>query len=133
MDISVVIATYNRCESLMATLRSLANLQIPAGLLWEVIIVDNNSTYETRATVEGFIDSGQQNVRYLFEPQQGKSVALNNGVREAKGKIIAMTDDDCVVDSRWIASILPEFTSDADLAAMGGRVELRSEEHTSEL
>src|SRR5262245_4735180 len=124
MDISVVIATYNRCASLMATLRSLANSQVPAGLLCEVIIVDNNSTDETRATVNGFIDSGQQNARYLFEQQQGKSVALNNGVREAKGKIIAMTDDDCVVDSRWIASILQEFTSDADLAAMGGRVEL---------
>jgi GT2 family glycosyltransferase len=124
MDISVVIATYNRSVSLAATLRSLANLQVPAGLLYEVIIVDNNSTDETRATVEGFIDSGQQNVRYLFEPRQGKAVALNNGVREAKGKIIAMTDDDCVVDSRWIESILQEFTSDADLAAIGGRVEL---------
>ncbi len=124
MDISIVIATYNRSLSLAAALRSLANLQVPAGLLCEVIIVDNNSTDETRATVGGFIDSGQQNARYLFEPQQGKSIALNKGVQEARGKIIAITDDDCVVDPWWIASILQEFNSDADLAAIGGRVEL---------
>jgi glycosyltransferase involved in cell wall biosynthesis len=124
MDISVVIATYNRSESLAATLRSLANSQVPAGSLWEVIIVDNNSTDQTRAVVESFIESGQRNVRYLFEPQAGKSVALNTGIREAKGRIIAMTDDDCIVDSKWIASILQEYASDPDLAAIGGRVEL---------
>jgi GT2 family glycosyltransferase len=124
MEISVVIATYNRCESLMATLRSLAESQIPAGLSWEVIVVDNNSTDQTRAAVECFIDSGQQNVRYLFEPRQGRVFALNTGIREAKGRIIAFTDDDCIVDSQWITSILEEYASDPYLAAIGGRVEL---------
>jgi GT2 family glycosyltransferase len=126
MDLSVVIATYNRSESLAATLRSLAGSRVTAGSLWEVIIVDNNSTDQTMAVVECFIESGQQNVRYLFEPQQGKSVALTTGIRKARGRIIAMTDDDCIVDSQWIASILQEYASDPALAAIGGRVELYS-------
>jgi len=124
MDLSVVIATYNRSGSLAATLRSLAGSRVTAGSLWEIIIVDNNSTDQTRAVVECFVESGQQNIRYLFEPQQGKSVALNTGIRQARGRIIAMTDDDCIVDSQWIASILQEYASDPDLAAIGGRVEL---------
>jgi GT2 family glycosyltransferase len=123
MEITVVIATCNRSERLTDTLRSLAESLLLASLPWEVLIVDNNSTDSTRSVVESFIRAGQPNFRYLFEPQQGKSLALNRGIAEAKGRIVAMTDDDCIVDSRWVASILREYASDPDLATVGGRVE----------
>ena len=124
MEISVVVPTYNRSECLLATLHSLAKSQLPANRYWEVIVVDNNSTDSTRSVVNSFIKENRSNFRYVFAPQQGKSFALNTGIRKATGKIIAMTDDDCVVDSTWIARILLEFEADKDLAAMGGRVEL---------
>jgi hypothetical protein len=124
MDISVVVATYNGGKNLMMVLTSLAASQIPPGYSWEVIIVDNNSTDQTRAIAESFIARGHQNVRYLFEPRRGKSFALNTGIRESKGRIIAFTDDDCIVDVKWIRSILQEYSSDPSLVAIGGRVEL---------
>jgi GT2 family glycosyltransferase len=124
MDLSVIIASYNRGDALVGALRSLAASKVPAGLLWEALVVDNNSTDHTRSLVGKFITEGNSNFRYLSEPRQGKSFALNTGVRAAQGKIIAMTDDDCVVDSRWIGSIVQEFTSDSSLAMLGGRVEL---------
>jgi glycosyltransferase involved in cell wall biosynthesis len=52
-DVSVIVATYNRCKILRGTLQSLMN-QESAGVQYEVIVVDNNSTDDTRKTVEEF-------------------------------------------------------------------------------
>jgi hypothetical protein len=41
-EVSLVICTYNRCELLRQTLESIARLRPPAGLKWEVLVVDNN-------------------------------------------------------------------------------------------
>jgi glycosyltransferase involved in cell wall biosynthesis len=124
VEISVVVATYNRSNRLLATLHSLVKSQLPKDTHWEVIVVDNNSTDSTQSVVESFIKDNGSKFHYVVAPQQGKSFALNAGIRKATGKIIAMTDDDCIVDSAWIARIVAEFEADRDLAVMGGRVEL---------
>lgn len=97
---SVVIATYNRAEDLRATLTSLAALQ-PDGP-WEVIVVDNNSPDETRTVVEAAAATFPVDLRYLFEREQGRSPALNAGIRAARGAIIATTDDDVRVPADWL-------------------------------
>lgn len=95
------------------------------GFTFEVIIVDNNSNDKTRAVVESFIPIFQQtttrNLRYTFEPQQGKSFALNRGILSAKGHILAFTDDDVVIDEKWLAAIQECFTV-YSCDAVGGRV-----------
>ena len=60
----------------------------------------------------------------MFEGAQGKSHALNHGVRQAPGDIIAFTDDDCVPDSHWVANISAALAADSTLGLVGGRVEL---------
>jgi glucosyl-dolichyl phosphate glucuronosyltransferase len=97
---SVVIATYRRAADLRDTLASLARLQ-PDGP-WEVIVVDNNSPDNTRAVVEEAIPSFPADLRYLFEREQGRSPALNAGIRAARGAIIATTDDDVRVPVDWL-------------------------------
>jgi glucosyl-dolichyl phosphate glucuronosyltransferase len=97
---SVVIATYNRASDLRDTLSSLAGLR-PHGD-WEVIVVDNNSSDDTRAVVEAAIPSFPAPLRYLFEREQGRSPALNAGIRLAQGTIIATTDDDVRVEPDWL-------------------------------
>ena len=57
-------------------------------------MVDNNSDDQTREVVGSFLRRCPHRIRYLFEPQQGKSHALNAGVREATGDIVAFMDDD---------------------------------------
>ena len=123
MELSVIICSYNRCQSLGRILDSFQNLSF-APEAWELLIVDNNSTDETRSVAEGFIGKGFINLKYIFEGLQGKSYALNTGIRESRGKILAFTDDDCVVDSNWLLAIMKEFKADPSLGGIGGRVEL---------
>jgi glycosyltransferase involved in cell wall biosynthesis len=97
---SVVIATYNRAADLRETLASLAVLR-PDGP-WEAIVVDNNSPDETRAVVEASARFFPVDLRYVFEGEQGRSPALNAGIRIARGAIIATTDDDVRVPIDWL-------------------------------
>jgi glucosyl-dolichyl phosphate glucuronosyltransferase len=100
MKFSVIIATYNRAEELVKTLDSLTKLE-PAGP-WEVIIVDNNSADNTREMVLQQVGTFPVPLRYIFEKEQGRSAALNAGIRAAQGEIIAITDDDVRVDPKWL-------------------------------
>ena len=100
MRFSVVIATYNRAADLGATLDSLSRLR-PAGD-WEVIVVDNNSTDGTRGVVEAAARSFPAPLRCVCEREQGRSPALNAGIRVARGEIIATTDDDVRVEPDWL-------------------------------
>lgn len=119
--ISVIIATYNRCESLKDTLESLLSQDCDGSFDYEVIVVDNNSEDKTKELVESYKPKFNGKLRYLFEPKQGVSYAKNKGIEEAKGEIIAFTDDDVVVDRRWLLNICRCF-QDYNCDAMGGRV-----------
>lgn len=117
MDISVIICTYNRAGILRATLAGLAALAAPPQ--WEILVVDNNSTDGTRAAVEEFASASGLAVRYLFEPQQGKSFALNTGIRESQGKILAFTDDDVAFDAGWMLALKMIIEEEGCMGAAG--------------
>jgi len=57
MDITVALCTYNRCDSLAAALESVAVSRLPQSVSWEILVVDNNSTDQTREVVERFASS----------------------------------------------------------------------------
>lgn len=100
MRFSVVIATYNRAGELQKTLQSLSGIKTKEG--WEVLIVDNNSPDETRETVLTMSKEFPVELHYLFEKEQGRSAALNTGIRAARGEIIIVTDDDVRVEPDWL-------------------------------
>src|SRR5258705_7046279 len=88
VDVSVVICTYNRCSLLVRALESLQH-QEPADLSYEVLVVDNNSTDETRDITQRFIEKNPRKFRYIFEPKQGLSYARNAGIAKARAQNIA--------------------------------------------
>src|SRR5918993_2016974 len=102
VDATVVIATFNRARLLDETLESLRALRVASGRRWDAIVVDNNSTDETRAVVERQAQTFPVPLHYLFESRQGRSSALNAGIATARGAVIAMTDDDVLVDPGWL-------------------------------
>lgn len=111
MKLSVIIPTYNRAASLEKTLVSLAEAVRPGRMAVEILVVDNNSTDQTRAVFDrirprltGF------HAEYLFEAQQGRSFALNLGIKKAAGDLISPVDDDEEIDKNWLVGIEKLFS-----------------------
>src|SRR5467141_928239 len=121
MKASVIICTYNRAACLAAVLESLSRLVVPVDFDWEVLIVDNNSADSTKTVCEPFVHQHPGRFRYMFESQQGKSFALNTGVREARGRLIAFTDDDVTVHPDWLTHIVDTMEK-FSCAGVGGRI-----------
>jgi glucosyl-dolichyl phosphate glucuronosyltransferase len=105
MKISVIICTANRSQRLLKTLKSIATSSLPESVEWEVLIVDNNSSDATRQLSEEFCRYNSTHFRYVFEPKSGKSHALNRGIVEATGDVLAFTDDDVTVETTWIRNL----------------------------
>ncbi len=127
MDISVIIATYNRSTRLKQALESFEKIIVAPGVTWELMIFDNNSTDNTKEVCREFQKRNLLILRYFIERRQGKAYALNVGIREARGKIIVFSDDDVIVDPFWLKNISEEFENDSSLGGIGGRVELFDE------
>ena len=121
MNVTVILCTYNRCRSLAKALASTVALRVPESVEWEVLVVDNNSRDQTCEVVREFCDRYPGRFRYLFEPQPGKSYALNSGIREARGTVLAFMDDDVTVEPSWLANLTAPLHGE-EWAGAGGRI-----------
>lgn len=122
MKLSLIIATYNRSQSLIRTLHSVAE-QTFDPKAWECIVVDNRSTDDTKEQVAKFCELRPDlNINYLFEANQGLSAARNCGLSSAVGEIVAFVDDDETLESSFIGSYIDFFATYADAMAAGGGV-----------
>ena len=120
MDVSVILCTYNRCGSLRRTLETFRQLQAPDAAVWELLVVDNKSPDATREVCSEF--ASVLPLRYLFEPQQGKSHALNAAIRATEAKVLVFTDDDVDVDARWLAELWQAVQGHPDATIFGGKI-----------
>jgi glycosyltransferase involved in cell wall biosynthesis len=121
MNVTVILCTYNRCHSLAEALESIAASVMPTDISWEVLIVDNNSSDQTQEVAQEYCRRYQGTFRYLFEPRQGKSNALNSGIRESCGSVLAFMDDDVIVAPDWLANLTRELHAGRWVGA-GGRI-----------
>jgi len=118
--ITVNICTWNRAKLLDQTLKSMTKLSVPDGIQWELIIVDNNSTDNTSEVIDHY--STLLPVKKVFERRQGKCYALNTMLSKASGKYIIFTDDDVLVDRRWLSAYVDAFNQYPDAVYFGGPV-----------
>ena len=102
--VSVVICTHNRARLLASALRSVC-AQTASPDLYEVLVVDNDSTDNTRMVVEDYARP-LSNVRYALERRLGLSHARNRGWREARGAYVAYMDDDATAAPAWLGELL---------------------------
>ena len=119
--LSVIISTYNRCESLKRVLNDLLENRDADGWSHEVIVVDNNSADATQQVVESYLEKFNSRLKYVYEPNQGLNFARNRGLNESEGTVVAYTDDDVLVSKDWVSSI-EELFGEHDCDAVGGRV-----------
>jgi glycosyltransferase involved in cell wall biosynthesis len=99
MELSIVIPTYNRSNLLRRTLQGLCE-QAGADRIREVLVVSDGSTDATADAVDEF--SGRLPVRFIFQPKSGVSTARNRGLRETRGRIVLLLDDDVIPSSKLV-------------------------------
>jgi hypothetical protein len=121
VDVSVVISTYNGAAVLPRALDSILGQDV-GDSRYEVVVVDNNSTDDTRRVIESYSPGSATRLRYLFEPRQGVSYGRNTGIRAAAAPIIAFTDDDVYVARDWVRTIKRLMDEHPDSDYVGGRV-----------
>jgi glycosyltransferase involved in cell wall biosynthesis len=120
--LSVVICTYNRDKYIYNVLKSIAVNNFPADL-YEIIVINNNSTDSTEKEYERFCSDFQHiNCHYFIEKNQGLSHARNRGIKESSGEIIIYVDDDATVNQEYLQSYYDFFEKHEYAMAAGGSV-----------
>lgn len=96
--VSIIICTYNRSTILQLCLQRLADYAFPYLDKLEILVIDNNSSDETKKTVEQFTNNYPNlPLKYIFEKEQGLSVARNTGADKAKYEWLFYLDDDGLI------------------------------------
>ena len=119
--ITVAICTWNRADLLDQTLNRMRQLIIPDDLKWELLVVNNNSTDHTEEVIER--NATSLPIRKLFERTPGLSNARNRAIDEARGELIAWTDDDVLVDTGWLSAAVAAARQYPEAGAFGGPIE----------
>jgi len=124
MKLTIIIPTYNRAKLLSHTLQSVADSQMPPDLELEVLVVNNNSTDETTEIVKKHQKNWSKGkLGYLFEAQQGRSSAVNAGIKQAQGNLISMIDDDIQISPDWLVEVEKIFRErSGEIDFIGGKV-----------
>ncbi|HEY9659004.1 MAG TPA: glycosyltransferase family A protein, partial [Allocoleopsis sp.] len=124
-QISAIICTYNRETYLGTAIDSLLSQDFAAP--FEVIVVDNASTDNTRAVIETRLTRSLPShlqLHYIYEPVNGLSVARNTGAKAAQSSLLAYLDDDAVASPTWLQAIYTAYQHNEKLAVAGGKVTL---------
>jgi glycosyltransferase involved in cell wall biosynthesis len=114
-QITVVVCTRNRPDSLRRTLRS---LQSQTDSDFDLLVIDNGP--ESKSTAKVFDDLQMPRSRYVAETRRGLSIARNTGLDNVLTNRVAWIDDDEVADENWIKSLKLGFSHPSKPAAVCG-------------
>lgn len=121
MKISVVVPTYNRSEKLPLALNSMLEQDMDPST-YEILVIDNNSTDDTKQAAHQAMSSAACKWRYIMEPKQGVHHARNRGILAAQGEVVIIGDDDIIAEPQWLSSIAAEFAEHPATGIVGGKV-----------
>src|ERR1700690_2526966 len=107
LRVTVAVITFNRSRLLRETLGGLVRQDYPAGC-WELLVIDNNSTDDPRDVVAAFMAS-TPSPRWILEQRPGLDHGRNRAIDEASGDVIALVDDDILVEPDWLAQLVAPF------------------------
>ncbi len=115
IELSIIVCTKNRARKLASLIQCLGSQKNIEKLNWEIIIVDNNSTDNTREVAYAFCEGSNLRINYIFEPRTGLSIARNIGILTSKGSYLLFLDDDILIPDEFLSNVLfgiqefPEF------------------------
>ena len=121
VKISVIIPTWNRSFYLKKAINSFLE-QTFSQKFYEIIVVDNNCTDDTKQIVQDMSINKEVNVKYFFQKAQGLHHATNLGICKSKGEIIVFGDDDIIVEKNFLEKIYNTFQNDKTIGIVGGKI-----------
>jgi glucosyl-dolichyl phosphate glucuronosyltransferase len=122
LRVTVAVITFNRSRYLRQTLAGLVRQEYP-GDCWELLVIDNNSTDDTADAVASFMAS-TPSPRRVVEARPGLDHGRNRAIAEARGDVIALVDDDILVEPDWLTQLIAPFSSQGShsIGVVGGEV-----------
>ena len=118
---SIIVCTYNRAGILQEVIKRLRGQNYPAEA-FEILIIDNNSTDETKQIVQEIIAEPEPLLRYEKEERRGITYARNRGAQVARFPYLAYLDDDCIVEADWLSNLVSGFDLDEKVSIVAGRI-----------
>ncbi len=120
-SVSIIVCARNEEENIAECLQSLDELEYPEDKL-EIIIANDGSTDSTGNIISDFVSGKNRFKKIAVEPSNGKlfgkTNALAQAIKQAKGQIIITTDADCKVNPKWAKTIASYYYGDT--GAVGG-------------
>lgn len=116
--ISVIIPVFNDRERLQLCLKALENQTYPQEL-YEVVVVDNASEENIAEVTSQF-----KQVVLTVETKRGSYAARNQGIKIAKGELLAFTDSDCIPTKNWLEKGVGYLLSASGGAVFAGRIDI---------
>jgi len=123
VEFSIIIASFDRCESLRRLLGSIADNFHQRDAEYEVIVANNARDPQAVASIaaltEEFRRTHGDHFRHIAEPLPGKCKAQNTALAQARGDIVAFFDDDVVVTADWLRVAARHFRENRSDAMQG--------------
>jgi len=118
--ISIIIPTRNRQNYLLKCLESIF-IQKCDLLKFEVIVVDNGSSDNTRSVVENY-SIRFSNLHYYYCDVPGLHIGRHLGLKKSNFEWLAFLDDDVVLDKGWFSALFSTNLSDSSIKLVASRV-----------
>jgi glycosyltransferase involved in cell wall biosynthesis len=123
---SIILITKNRGDRIRNTIRALKKISYPPSR-YEIIIVDNGSTDNTREVVYEELADASCETKYVVQPAGSLCAARNAGIDIALGNWVGFIDDDAVCNPDWILFYLYGLLTIPEAVGMGGPIDLPPE------
>ena len=124
LELSVVIPTYNRLDTLRYVIPSLLDQRTP-GHAYELLICDSNSNDGT-AEYLAQVHAEHPNVRHLPGAYTGRAMARNAGIAQAQGEVVLFNDSDIIADPGLLEAHLAHHRAERNIAVVGWEVQVNS-------
>jgi hypothetical protein len=122
-DLTIAICAYNSEKRIGMVLESLAGQQVPAGLTWELLVIDNASKDGTSKITAAMGAKLCLPLRLIYEATPGLANARRRAALDAKSELLSFLDDDTVVDEDWIAQCVKFLGEHPEAGIVGAKVE----------
>lgn len=123
LGVSVIVCCFNSAERLTETIKHLALQKVPPDIPWEVIVVDNASTDDTRTKAKSEWDKYQLTgveFKIVNEPIAGLSHARNKGIETAGYEYLLFCDDDNWLFDNYVFTAFTLMNTDSGIGVLGG-------------